>query len=109
MVDLGKEAPLTLGKKKLQKEEKLAGQPTPPTSPSLAPPLGMYVLYLYCIVFVFVHQETWCTIVGLCFQKLIYQKKLTFVLQLELPDYCTQLHTKINGFWNVRYFGSFLA
>ena len=53
MVDLGKEAPLILHKKKLQKEEKLAGQPTPPTSPSLAPPLGMYVLYLYCIVFVF--------------------------------------------------------
>ena len=35
------------------------------------------------------------------------KKKLTFLLQLERPDYWTLMHTKIHGF--VRYFDPFLA
>ena len=51
VVDLGKgPPPFILGKKK-DAEGRKAGRASP--SPSLAPPVGMYVLYLYCIVFVF--------------------------------------------------------
>ena len=50
---LGKEAPTYFGQKKNAEGRKAGRAGNPPPSKSLAPPLGMCVLYLYCIVFVF--------------------------------------------------------